>query len=309
MPSVSKKQHNLMAAVANNPAFAKKAGIPQRVGADFIKADKGRKFAKGGDMAKKMPPFMGKESKAEEAKEMKVKAKSPAMYRKGEKAEGVHGKSGMEKPTKYAKGGGCELKGKTKAFAGGGSSMGAPEPTKYFGPVPTGTPQMGLKPKDPKNMLASKGVAPVPTMYEKSMSGGAGNMGSGNMPIPGDMRYRGDNPALTNKFREQQLPEKMRMAEAAARGAQQRGGLSNMSPQAKSKIGDALAKMMGNVRAKGANAMVPKDDTNGFIENERRLNDMYRPAVMKKGGAVKKFAKGGAIDGCATKGKTKGRII
>ena len=131
MPSVSKKQHNLMAAVASNPAFAKKAGIPQRVGADFIKADKGRKFAKGGDMAKKMPPFMGKETKAEEAKEMKVKAKSPAMYRKGEKAEGIHGESGMEKPTKYAKGGGCELKGKTKAqqFAMGGMSVGmAPRP-------------------------------------------------------------------------------------------------------------------------------------------------------------------------------------
>ena len=114
MPSSSKKQHNLMAAVANNPAFAKKAGIPQRVGADFLKADKGRKFAKGGDMAKKFPPFMGKETKAEEAKEMKVKAKSPAMYKKGEKAEGIHGKSGMEKPSKYAAGGGCELTGKTK---------------------------------------------------------------------------------------------------------------------------------------------------------------------------------------------------
>ena len=120
MPSVAKKQHNLMAAVANNPAFAKKAGIPQRVGADFIKADKGRKFAKGGDMAKKMPPFMGKETKAEEAKEMKVKAKSFALYKKGEKAEGVHGKSGKEKPTKYAAGGGCEMKGKPKTFAIGG---------------------------------------------------------------------------------------------------------------------------------------------------------------------------------------------
>ena len=50
MPSTSKKQHNFMAAVANNPAFAKKAGVPQSVGKDFSTADKGRKFAKGGDM-------------------------------------------------------------------------------------------------------------------------------------------------------------------------------------------------------------------------------------------------------------------
>lgn len=56
MPSVSKKQHNFMAAVANNPAFAKKAGVPQSVGQDFTKADKGRKFSKGGDMASKMNP-------------------------------------------------------------------------------------------------------------------------------------------------------------------------------------------------------------------------------------------------------------
>jgi len=50
MPSTSKKQHNFMAAVAHNPAFAKKAGVPQSVGKDFNEADKGRKFSKGGDM-------------------------------------------------------------------------------------------------------------------------------------------------------------------------------------------------------------------------------------------------------------------
>jgi hypothetical protein len=52
MPSTSKKQHNFMAAVAHNPAFAKKAGVSQSVGKDFNQADKGRKFSKGGSMAK-----------------------------------------------------------------------------------------------------------------------------------------------------------------------------------------------------------------------------------------------------------------
>ena len=37
-----------MAAVAHNPAFAKKAGIPQSVGKEFVNADKGRKFSEGG---------------------------------------------------------------------------------------------------------------------------------------------------------------------------------------------------------------------------------------------------------------------
>jgi hypothetical protein len=50
MPSKSKAQHNFMAAVANNPAFAKKAGVPQSVGKEFSNADKNRKFSKGGDM-------------------------------------------------------------------------------------------------------------------------------------------------------------------------------------------------------------------------------------------------------------------
>ena len=53
MPSSSKKQHNFMAAIAKNPAFAKKVGIKQSVGEEFLKADKGRKFREGG-MAKEM---------------------------------------------------------------------------------------------------------------------------------------------------------------------------------------------------------------------------------------------------------------
>ena len=37
-----------MAAVAHNPAFAKKVGIPTKVGKDFAKADEGKKFKGGG---------------------------------------------------------------------------------------------------------------------------------------------------------------------------------------------------------------------------------------------------------------------
>jgi hypothetical protein len=48
MPSTSKKQHNFMAAVANNPDFAKKTGVPMSVGSDYMAADKGRTFRVGG---------------------------------------------------------------------------------------------------------------------------------------------------------------------------------------------------------------------------------------------------------------------
>ena len=108
MPSVSKKQHNLMAAVAHNPAFAKKVGIPQSVGKEFSQADKGRKFA-GGGMAKKL--FGGKETYGEELKEAKAI------------------KSGKISPQQYARGEQKEEAGmKMKKMAGGGmaaSKMGA----------------------------------------------------------------------------------------------------------------------------------------------------------------------------------------
>ena len=48
MPSKSPSQHRLMQAVAHNPAFAKKAGISQKVGKEFAKADEGKKFKNGG---------------------------------------------------------------------------------------------------------------------------------------------------------------------------------------------------------------------------------------------------------------------
>lgn len=96
MPAKSAKQERFMQAVAHNPKFAKKAGVPQSVGREFTKSS-----AEGGAMkAKKLPPFMGKESKAEEAKEKKM---SKAAYMRGERAEGE----------KMARGGGVERKGKT----------------------------------------------------------------------------------------------------------------------------------------------------------------------------------------------------
>jgi len=136
MPSVSKKQHNLMEAVANSPAFAKKVGVKQAVGKDFAAADKGKKF-KGGGMAL----FKGKETYGEELKEAKSLKSgkiSPAGFVKGEKSEGNKDeenpallakeiKTGAMSPKQYAsveskepkakkfaRGGGIEVRGKTK---------------------------------------------------------------------------------------------------------------------------------------------------------------------------------------------------
>jgi len=106
-----------MAAVAKNPKFAKKVGIPQKVGEDFLEADKGRKFQRGGDM---------KESKKMMAKEVSFMKKkgAPKSMIKHEEAEAGMKKGGM---AKYARGGGIETKGKTKGtvvkMAMGGACM------------------------------------------------------------------------------------------------------------------------------------------------------------------------------------------
>jgi hypothetical protein len=130
MPSKSLAQHNLMAAVANNPEFAKKTGIPKSVGQEYVKADKrksaesratqqavnspktnhgaGSLFDRGGEV---------KEPKAMMKKEIAFMEKkgAPKSMIKHEKAEAGMGKM------KFAKGGftkaadGVAKKGKTQA--------------------------------------------------------------------------------------------------------------------------------------------------------------------------------------------------
>lgn len=97
MPSVSGKQHRLMAAVATNPAVAKKTKIPQSVGKEFMEADKGKKFKGGGEM---------KESKAMVKKEVSFMKKkgAPKSMVKHEMAEAGMKKGGMAMK-KYANGG------------------------------------------------------------------------------------------------------------------------------------------------------------------------------------------------------------
>lgn len=46
MPSTSQAQARLMAAAAHDPAFAKKAGVPQSVAKEFNQEDKGGKLLK-----------------------------------------------------------------------------------------------------------------------------------------------------------------------------------------------------------------------------------------------------------------------
>jgi hypothetical protein len=108
MPSKSKAQRNFMAAAAHNPAFAKKVGVPAKVAKEFNLADKGKKFV-GGGMAKE-------NSKMDMSQDKKMAKKAIGMHDKqlhgGKKTDLTKLKSGG--CAKMSRGGGIEVRGKTK---------------------------------------------------------------------------------------------------------------------------------------------------------------------------------------------------
>lgn len=153
MPSVSGKQHNFMAAVANNPAFAKKAGVPQSVGAEFMQADKGKKFGSGSraDLQKINKPTTRH-------------GKSAILARGGEVAES---KAMVKKEVSFMKKAGApksmikheesEMKGMKKMASGGITKA-------KMGAVPTAAPSrdgLAKKGKTKGTMVKMSGSKPL----------------------------------------------------------------------------------------------------------------------------------------------------
>jgi hypothetical protein len=103
MPAVSKKQERFMQAVAHNPAFAKKAGVPQSVGKEFTKSGGGMAESKA--MVKKEVSFMKKKG-------------APKSMIKHEESEMKYAKGGMTSMGKVKTAApsrdGVASKGKTK---------------------------------------------------------------------------------------------------------------------------------------------------------------------------------------------------
>jgi hypothetical protein len=113
MPSVSKKQHNFMAAVAKNPQFAKKVGLEQSVGKHFLDADKGKKFRSGGMTPEQQKKYYADNKaaakKKEEDKDYEVFGSRGDAARKG-MAEGRMDQQGNA----YKKGGKVEKESKSE---------------------------------------------------------------------------------------------------------------------------------------------------------------------------------------------------
>ena len=93
MPSKSKKQQDFMAAVANNPKFAKKAGVPQSVGKDYEKADKmkGMKKYQAGGMSQ------GYNARLDDSMGAKNGKKKQGMKSRRDESEGMEKSMGKRK--------------------------------------------------------------------------------------------------------------------------------------------------------------------------------------------------------------------
>jgi hypothetical protein len=104
MPSKSKAQHNLMAAVANNPSFAKKVGISKSVGEEYMKADKTKKFGSGGALkAVDSSDNPGLSKLPTEVRNKMGYMKKGGMAKKGMKEGGMMDKKDMAQDKKMAK--------------------------------------------------------------------------------------------------------------------------------------------------------------------------------------------------------------
>jgi hypothetical protein len=105
MPATSEKQKRLMDAAANNPAFAKKVGVPVKVAKEYSKASKGQTFKKGGVMKDDM---MQDKAMAKKAVGMHEK-----QLHGGKKSNLTKLKSGGSASSRAD---GCAMKGKTKGM-------------------------------------------------------------------------------------------------------------------------------------------------------------------------------------------------
>ena len=124
-----------MEAVAHNAAFAKKVGIPQKVGKDFAEADKGKKFKSGGLYAnihakqQRIASGSGEKMRkpgskgAPSAQDFKDSAKTAKM-----KKGGVSLAIGRGEKLPVSKGAGLTAKGRAKYNAATGSHLKAPQP-------------------------------------------------------------------------------------------------------------------------------------------------------------------------------------
>lgn len=280
MPSKSKAQHNLMAMVANNPAAAKRLGIPQSVGKEYMKADKrkGKKFVVGGPTS-----YSGEDT----GEGMKMST------RRG----GDSGGMSFKQAFKAAKDGSVfEWNGKKykKEYAEKKASVPAPSEVKV---TKTETSVKTADDSDNKPRSGGRGSKPA-----------SAKVGTG--------RY--DDP--TSSYGERVFSPLKKLTDIFGRRAEERvmRDMGVDRDEARKRL-DALEDLKekegmrhgGKVKKMRKGGM-PDLTGDGKVT---RADVLKGRGVFKHGGGVKRYASGGSVssaskraDGIATKGKTRGKI-
>jgi hypothetical protein len=157
MPAVSDKQKKFMDAVAHNPAFAKKVGVPKAVGKDFSEASKGMKFGKGSksradvQAINKPKTNQGKNELFKKGGEMKeskamVKKEVSFMKKKGAPASMIKHEESEMKTKKMANGGITSAKmGAVKTAAPSRDGLATKGKTKGAMVKMSGSKPLGMK--------------------------------------------------------------------------------------------------------------------------------------------------------------------
>lgn len=271
MPSSSKKQHNFMEAIAHNKAFAKKAGVPQSVGQEFAKADKGKTFKKGGMM---------KHSDMKEDMKMD-KSQDKAMIKKAFRQHDIQEHKGG-KGTKLAL-----KKGGMMKYADGGqvdpraAMMAKKRPMPPGRMPPQGNPNVAAPQLQGRPTMArpmAPAAAPAPTMPMKK-GGMAKKMADGGETSGG--AYTGSRL---------NMPSNTRLGKLNARDTKE------FNKAEHSEYGKELSK----AREAGIVPRMTKEAKAGYG------SDTMPGSEYKKGGKVKKMARGGGIE---IRGKTKGTMV
>ena len=311
MPSKSAKQHRFMEAIAHNPAFAKKAGVPQSVGKEFAAADKGKKFARGG--INKQDTHHGKIDMPFNKLNRYAGMKSGGFMKKGRRYdeggdvdEGINSYAEPQKSVKTEEGPQRMEEAKTPSRPVAKAKPAAK--TSEAKATPSNTTDRGAATSTPARGQIARLAEKSRSMTDEQKEEAGKRTGMALASFAAGPAAGRVGQGLMSAHRVRQAREAMKAGEATPRGWEK----MSMSERAKATGG---YKKGGNVKRfaqggmmKESKAMVGKEMA--FMKKKGAPKSMIKHeaaemGAMKKGGMAK-YARGGGIE---SKGKTKGTII
>ena len=269
-----------MAAIAHNPAFAKKVGIPQSVGKDFNEADKGRKFGKGGSAMAQMAETLAK-----------PKPPAPAIKVRGSGSRADLQQINSPKTNQ----------GKNELFKKGGDTMAKSDMKEDMKMDKAQDKAMIKKAFKQHDMQEHKGGKGTELKLKKGGKAKRFNGEDGS-------DVEDDTSELTAYTPPKTMPSRPVSKTPSAAKPAAKPVFSNYSNEGRNKAAPAetdKTKMSVSDRIKSARSQSREGTT-----DTRSVGERMRSAFgMAKGGMASGGSASSRADGCATKGKTKGTMV